>query len=315
MSHYNLNDRQSSNIKDFNILLNQYLTILATIFLIQAVSNFIFMGINNNGIGLLSLSLLSLSFIFFFTNMRRKKIYLSFIFWGLTLIITYYSTCSGLDSGVFLFYFPLLSAVPIFFSYKKDKLYVIVVLIFIILNMYLLAVPNFKLLADTNYSESYNHTLFSLNITCILLLLFLNFITLEMKREDYYFILSRNIYKKEKIENLSNEIARLKKLLKKDNTSNKQLEELMYSIKSNDIIFIEKFEVFFPDFFMRIESFSDTRLSTSDLKLCAMLKLALTTKQIAKYTNSTIKSVESKKYRLRKKLNISHEPRDWFVNF
>jgi DNA-binding NarL/FixJ family response regulator len=35
-----------------------------------------------------------------------------------------------------------------------------------------------------------------------------------------------------------------------------------------------------------------------------MMRLNLDTKQIATYTNTTVKSVEGKKYRLRKKLNI-----------
>jgi DNA-binding CsgD family transcriptional regulator len=55
-------------------------------------------------------------------------------------------------------------------------------------------------------------------------------------------------------------------------------------------------------------------MSISDQKMCAMLKLGFTAKQIAIYTNSSVKSVEGKIYRLRKKLNLSSDvnSKTWF---
>ncbi len=48
-------------------------------------------------------------------------------------------------------------------------------------------------------------------------------------------------------------------------------------------------------------------LSPNDLKLCAYLRLNLSTKEIAKLLNITYRSVEIKRYRLRKKLKLQHE--------
>lgn len=48
-------------------------------------------------------------------------------------------------------------------------------------------------------------------------------------------------------------------------------------------------------------------LTTTDLKLCAYLRLNLTTKAIAELLNLSIRGVESSRYRLRKKLSLSNE--------
>jgi DNA-binding CsgD family transcriptional regulator len=49
------------------------------------------------------------------------------------------------------------------------------------------------------------------------------------------------------------------------------------------------------------------QLSPTDLKLCAYLRLNLTSKEIAQILNISLKGVEVSRYRLRKKLNLSTE--------
>jgi len=57
------------------------------------------------------------------------------------------------------------------------------------------------------------------------------------------------------------------------------------------------------DFFNTLKDlFPD--ITPNELKLCAYLKLNLSTKEIAQLMNITIKAVEVARYRLRKKLNI-----------
>lgn len=48
-------------------------------------------------------------------------------------------------------------------------------------------------------------------------------------------------------------------------------------------------------------------LTSNDLRLCAYLRLNLTSKEIAPLLNISIKSVEVKRYRLRKKMNLEHD--------
>jgi DNA-binding CsgD family transcriptional regulator len=53
------------------------------------------------------------------------------------------------------------------------------------------------------------------------------------------------------------------------------------------------------------------------MRLCALLRLNLSTKEIANMLNLTVRGVESARYRLRKKLGISEEARltDFMINF
>ena len=48
-------------------------------------------------------------------------------------------------------------------------------------------------------------------------------------------------------------------------------------------------------------------LTPKDLRLCAYLRLNLVSKEIAPLLNISARSVEIKRYRLRKKMNLPHE--------
>ena len=48
-------------------------------------------------------------------------------------------------------------------------------------------------------------------------------------------------------------------------------------------------------------------LTPNDLRLCAYLRLNLSSKEIAPLLNISPRSVEVKRYRLRKKMNLSHD--------
>ena len=80
------------------------------------------------------------------------------------------------------------------------------------------------------------------------------------------------------------------------------------------------FEVAFnnadKDFLLRIKAKHES-LTHNDLKLCAYLRLNLSSKEIAPLLNISAKSVEMKRYRLRQKLNLSHEDNlmDYILNF
>lgn len=50
-----------------------------------------------------------------------------------------------------------------------------------------------------------------------------------------------------------------------------------------------------------------TELTSNDLRLCAYLRLNLSSKEIAPLLNISVRSVEVKRYRLRKKMNLPHE--------
>lgn len=92
----------------------------------------------------------------------------------------------------------------------------------------------------------------------------------------------------------------------KSYTSTEQLNQLTDLATKNEQAFYTKFQEIYPQFIINItEKFP--KLSTADIRLCAYLKMNFGTKQIAIFTNSTIRSVDAKKYRLRKKLNLTPE--------
>ena len=76
---------------------------------------------------------------------------------------------------------------------------------------------------------------------------------------------------------------------------------------SNDWEFFQKaFNDADKDFFKKIHQVHPT-LTPNDLKFCAYLRLNLSSKEIAPLLNISFRSVEIKRYRLRKKMGLAHE--------
>ena len=70
--------------------------------------------------------------------------------------------------------------------------------------------------------------------------------------------------------------------------------------------FEEAFNNADKDFLKKIKK-KHTVLTPNDLKLCAYLRLNLSSKEIAPLLNISHRSVEVKRYRLRKKMELPHE--------
>jgi DNA-binding CsgD family transcriptional regulator len=71
-------------------------------------------------------------------------------------------------------------------------------------------------------------------------------------------------------------------------------------------LFEEAFNNADKDFLKQIKTMHPS-LTPNDLRLCAYLRLNLTSKEIAPLLNISYRSVEVKRYRLRKKMNLPHE--------
>ncbi len=81
------------------------------------------------------------------------------------------------------------------------------------------------------------------------------------------------------------------------------IKQLLQLAKEDEKSFYIVFKQIFPDFQNKLLSINN-ELSVADLELCAYLKLNLQTKEIAQYRKNTISSVDNRKSRLRKKLNL-----------
>lgn len=102
--------------------------------------------------------------------------------------------------------------------------------------------------------------------------------------------------KKEILENKEKDLLRLKQQL---------VRMIDGSIVNKEewSVFQANFDLIHERFFLKLKG-NYPELTVNDLRLCALLKLNLTTKDIARIQNLSIRGVETARYRLKKKLNI-----------
>ncbi|MDW3192889.1 MAG: FGGY family carbohydrate kinase [Cytophagales bacterium] len=94
-----------------------------------------------------------------------------------------------------------------------------------------------------------------------------------------------------------------------DDKTRTRLERLSRKIESNLNTdswksFEEHFEMIHTDFFKNLKG-NYPELSTEEIKLLAYLKMQVTTKDIAQKLNLSVRGVETRRYRIRKKLNLA----------
>lgn len=106
---------------------------------------------------------------------------------------------------------------------------------------------------------------------------------------------------KSEAENLKNQIN--------DNSR----EEIIEMAKRNDPEFLSCFTKVYPGYIDKLLAINSS-LENSELIFCAMLKLHFTSKEIAGYTLVQHRTIQQKKYRIRKKMNIPTET-DIYVFF
>lgn len=104
----------------------------------------------------------------------------------------------------------------------------------------------------------------------------------------------------------------------KDRNIRSVLREIDRNINSEDDwkFFEDAFNNADKDFLRGIRT-KHASLTNHDLRLCAYLRLNLSSKEIAPLLNISVKSVEMKRYRLRKKLDLPHQDNliDYILNF
>ena len=112
------------------------------------------------------------------------------------------------------------------------------------------------------------------------------------------------IKKNEFLNNIKKEL-----LNSEDNKNIRQVIKIIdRNLNNNDDwhVFEEAFNNADKDFLKKIKSVHPV-LTSNDLRLCAYLRLNLSSKEIAPLLNISSRSVEVKRYRLRKKMNLKHE--------
>lgn len=134
---------------------------------------------------------------------------------------------------------------------------------------------------------------------------------LDHKKRELVSATLHLVQKNETISDLVGQLSQIKRKSREEEVK-RQLQKLIRSLK-NDEVFDEgwdqvmyHFRELHEDFFERLKK-SYPSLTPKDLKMCAYLKMNLTTKEMASLMNVSIRGVEASRYRLRKKLDLPTE--------
>jgi ligand-binding sensor domain-containing protein/DNA-binding CsgD family transcriptional regulator len=121
------------------------------------------------------------------------------------------------------------------------------------------------------------------------------------------------VHKNEHLQKIKDDLMRLRKA--SANFSTQEATELRKIIKLIDggmdenkdwSLFEASFNEAHIDFLKKLKSNHPTLLPT-DLKICAYLRMNMSSKEIASLLKITVRGVEIRRYRLRKKLNLEHD--------
>jgi hypothetical protein len=173
---------------------------------------------------------------------------------------------------------------------------------------------SFKEIALKNYQETtqllnkfYLTDLFlvmGFAISLIIFIIKLNRAEIVLRKENEQSI----IIAQQKIDEL------IKKIIPEDSIRSPskidELEEIVHLAMSNNPTFLMKFNEFDPEFIKKLLCISPSLMAT-EIEFCVLLRLNFETKEIARYTKTSVRSVEGKKYRIRKKLTV---PGDQDIN-
>lgn len=93
----------------------------------------------------------------------------------------------------------------------------------------------------------------------------------------------------------SKNVKSVVKLIDKNLNNTKDWEFFVKAFNNTDKGFLDRLKVLHPD------------LTPNDLRFCVYLRMNLSSKEMAPLLNISVKSVETKRYRLRKRMNLEHE--------
>ena len=132
---------------------------------------------------------------------------------------------------------------------------------------------------------------------------------LDLKKRELTTRTLHIIQKNELLENLQNKVIELKQ---KDDNKGSSYNEITRMINTNRLIerdwenFKSVFEQVHPDFFSKLKTLYDN-ISSNELRMAAMMKMHLNTKEMASILNITPEGVKKARYRMRKKFNLEAE--------
>ncbi|HTJ49920.1 MAG TPA: LuxR C-terminal-related transcriptional regulator, partial [Cyclobacteriaceae bacterium] len=119
------------------------------------------------------------------------------------------------------------------------------------------------------------------------------------------------VKKRELLTEIHDEIKELRDLVKNDVSRQKMrdlIKKINFNLESEEHlqIFEANFERVHNEFFTQLKTnFPD--LTQKELRLCAFVRMNLANKEIASILNISVRGVETARYRLRKRLSLTHD--------
>lgn len=253
-------------------------------------------------IGIVFFSLLPLLLIWsLYREFRFNKDLHFLTYLILSLVIFIFTSNTGKNGLVYLNYIPLLLSIVLIFDIKKDKTQIAIILLSIVAGISINIITDFQLFASKklNYSGQLNVAYFTISQVIVLSAIICYFIY-----ENYKFVKSIPHRPPQTTE----------KNIDSTEVSDEDLMALAQLAREDRQVFIQKALVIFSGFYQKIDAINPNWVS-SELEVCFLLKLNFSTKDIAQITNSSVRAIEAKKYRIRKKMNIpSHQDISIWLN-
>ena len=132
---------------------------------------------------------------------------------------------------------------------------------------------------------------------------------LEYKKKELASNMLYLMEKNEFISSISKKLIELKPDAKKDNKE--LIQQIINEIRQNSTTKIwEEFEVRFKEVHVRFYNQLHKEhpdLTLNEIKICAFLRLKMSTKEISSITHQSVKTINMARFRLRKKLNIDRD--------
>ncbi|MEZ0006469.1 DNA-binding CsgD family transcriptional regulator [Flavobacterium sp. 28YEA47A] len=235
---------------------------------------------------LISYCFFLLSILFFygiFTDLKFNVLAQTYTYLLLSFIFFYISSHTGLGSGIHFYYIPLILSLPYFLKVSRNKKAIALICFFLFFVVFLDV--------KTNSVEHPKKDMIFLESLLGSLGLVFWFIYFIIRKQA----ISIKYYKK-----------RVEMWIREAEIDMDKLKEVIDMAVQNNSHFFPKFKKLYPYFCERLIEIQPNVVA-SEQEFCAYIKLGFTTKEIAKFTNSSIRSIEGKKYRIRRKYNISEK--------
>lgn len=310
-----VNNYENTNNQTNNYIfksINKYLILIIIVYSFHFLFAFCMCGFTTlNKVHLLMI------FYYVFMLILKKKTYVfgipiniySFVSYIVLLTsLTFLSIHTNYSIKVEFYFFPVLSSIPFLFDLKKDWGYVSSV--FIIAILFILFPLFFSVeFVEKNKDLNYLSVRF-MSVANVIISILTLFVTIYFVHEKEQYIHHVTL-KKDELEGHFNELEEkyfnlMKNQFQVNNLTEHDILEIYRLAETSAPVFLDKFCFFFPDFKNTLDS-KGHNLSYNDMIFCALIKLNYDTKKMAQILNLTVRAVESKKYRLKKKLNINNE--------